>query len=83
MFVKRHRTSSALSFILLAAAMLAANANAANAVFTTGKDGTTVNANLYTASTDVYISGGPQNQSSAGLADGHYYFQVTDPSGNT
>jgi hypothetical protein len=31
----------------------------------------------------VYLSGGPQNTSHAGLADGTYYFQVTDPSGKT
>ncbi len=53
------------------------------AVYTTTKDGTVVNQNLYAARTDVYLNGGPQNTNSSGLPDGTYYFQVTDPSGKT
>jgi len=52
-------------------------------VFTTIKDGTEVNFNLYGDRADVYISGGPQNTNASGLPDGTYYFQVTDPSGKT
>jgi hypothetical protein len=55
---------------------------AGGGIFTTDNTGTVVNQNLYAASTDVFLSGGPQNLSAAGLADGTYYFQVTDPSGN-
>jgi hypothetical protein len=51
------------------------------AIFTTKSDGTTVDQNIYNLRTDVYLNGGPQNQKSAGLPDGTYYFQVTDPSG--
>jgi hypothetical protein len=51
------------------------------AIFTTTSAGTTVNGNIYNLSTDVYLNGGPQNTQSAGLTDGVYYFQVTDPSG--
>src|SRR5437588_2985515 len=53
------------------------------AIYTTTQDGTTVNQNTYGASTDVYLSGGPQNMKAAGLPDGTYYFQITDPSGAT
>jgi len=53
------------------------------AIYTTTKDGTVVNQNVYAARTDVYLNGGPQNTNSSGLPDGTYYFQVTDPSGKT
>jgi len=45
-----------------------------------------VNANIYDAKEDVYLDGGPgpnAPQHAAGLPDGNYYFQVTDPSGKT
>jgi hypothetical protein len=54
----------------------------AGAIFTTNKTGTVVNGNTnYGTATDVYVSGGPQNGTADGPADGLYYFQVTDPSG--
>ena len=53
------------------------------AIYTTTKDGTAVNANVYGSTADVYLSGGPQNLNAKGLPDGTYYFQVTDPSGKT
>ena len=52
-------------------------------IFTTTSDGKTVNANLFTAKTAVYLNGGPQNGNASGLPQGTYYFQVTDPSGAT
>ena len=52
------------------------------AIFTTLSDGTSVNANIYDLKADVYLNGGPQNQNSAGLPDGFYFFQVTNPSGS-
>src|SRR5258708_22326667 len=52
------------------------------AMFTTTADGTRVDANVYTAKTDVYINGGPlAHASAAALPNGDYYFQVTDPPG--
>lgn len=54
------------------------------ALFTTDKDGLLVNGNIYSSKSDVYISGGPGPNAppgAAGLPDGEYYFQVTDPSG--
>lgn len=53
------------------------------AIYTTNSSATAVNWNIYSTATDVYISGGPQNKNAAGLPDGTYYFQVTDPSGKT
>jgi hypothetical protein len=54
------------------------------AIFTTLVDGTRVNANIYASKLDVYLDGGPgpnAPQTAAGLDDGIYVFQVTDPSG--
>lgn len=54
------------------------------AIFTTLEDGSRVNHNIYEKMEDVYLDGGPgQNAPSnaAGLPEGDYYFQVTDPSG--
>jgi len=56
------------------------------AIFTTLSDGSAVNHNIYDDKDDVYLDGGPGNgapQHAAGLPDGDYYFQVTDPSGKT
>lgn len=76
--------------VILAAALLAATAHAApplpGAIFTTTKSGAVVNGNIYAAKCDVYLDGGPgpnAPQGAAGLPDGDYYFQVTDPSGKT
>jgi hypothetical protein len=54
------------------------------AIFTTNWDSTFVNGNVYDLKSDVYLNGGPRPNapcSAAGLPDGEYYFQVTDPSG--
>lgn len=56
------------------------------AIFTTLPDGSEVNFNIYGAKEDVYLDGGPgpgAPQGAAGLPDGVYVFQVTDPSGKT
>jgi hypothetical protein len=57
----------------------------AGAIFTTTPDGTVVNENVgYAQKIEVYLDGGPgpnAPQKAAGLPDGAYYFQVTDPSG--
>ena len=56
------------------------------AVFTTNSTGTFVNANVYDDADGPYLNGGPRpnsgNCTSAGLPNGDYYFQVTDPSGH-
>jgi hypothetical protein len=57
------------------------------AVFTTVADGTIVNANTqYVSKCAVYLDGGPGPKApakAAGLPSGDYFFQVTDPSGET
>jgi hypothetical protein len=56
------------------------------AIFTTTANGDEVNANHFPTKLDVYLDGGPgpgAPQTAAGLDDGFYYFQVTDPSGKT
>jgi hypothetical protein len=56
------------------------------AIFTTLPDGSEVNFNRYSDKNLVYLDGGPgpgAPQTAAGLDDGTYYFQVTDPSGKT
>lgn len=73
---------------ILAATLLCSGLSASTpgAVFTTGLDGAPVNGNIYEASTDVYLNGGPGAHGkcgSAGLDDGDYYFVVTDPSTGT
>lgn len=66
-----------------------AHAAVSGAIFTTLSDGSSVNANIFSAKCDglgVYLDGGPgpnAPQGAAGLPDGDYYFQVTDPSGKT
>jgi hypothetical protein len=54
------------------------------AIFTTLSDGSEVNLNQFPTKEDVYLDGGPgpgAPQTAAGLDDGIYVFQVTDPSG--
>ncbi len=57
------------------------------AIFTTLSDGSQTNANIFSAKCDglgVYLDGGPGINApagAAGLPDGNYFYQVTDPSG--
>jgi hypothetical protein len=72
-----------VSVCLILAASVAAHAPS-GAIFTTLPDGSEVNFNIYEAKEDVYLDGGPgigAPQTAAGLDDGIYVFQVTDPSG--
>ena len=83
---KRIRT---ILLSLGACAIFAASAHASaptGAIFTTVADGTEVNYNQYANKLDVYLDGGPgpgAPATAAGLDDGTYVFQVTDPSGKT
>jgi hypothetical protein len=64
----------------------AAGSAPSGAIFTTVADGSEVNFNQYPSKEDVYLDGGPgpgAPQTAAGLDDGTYVFQVTDPSGKT
>jgi hypothetical protein len=81
-----HRGIIVGAFMAMASAVLV-NAHApSGAIFTTLADGSEVNVNQYAAKEDVYLDGGPgpgAPQTAAGLDDGTYVFQVTDPSGRT
>jgi len=70
---------------ITAATMVQVGAHqSSGAIFTTLPDGSAVNFNIYASKDDVYLDGGPgQNapKTAAGLDDGTYVFQVTDPSG--
>ena len=51
------------------------------AIHTTDSSCGGVNVNIYASKSDVYLEGGPKNPGSAGLDDGEYYVQVTEPNG--
>src|SRR5688572_21870688 len=77
----------AAATVAAATALVPLKAHApSGAIFTTVADGSEVNYNIYQAKEDVYLDGGPgpgAPQHAAGLDDGVYVFQVTDPSGKT
>jgi hypothetical protein len=61
-----------------------AGAAPSGAIFTTDANSSFVNGNVYEQRGEVYLNGGPRANApctAAGLPDGDYYFQVTDPSG--
>jgi hypothetical protein len=76
---------TAVIALLLATAGIAVSGQVTGAIFTTLQDGSAVDYNIYEAKEDVYLNGGPNSPkapcTAAGLPDGEYYFQVTDPSG--
>jgi hypothetical protein len=78
--------SAAIGLMMLSVTTSAAMAaQVTGAIFTTLVDGSSVNHNIYNAKQDVYLNGGPNSANApctaAGLPNGDYYFQVTDPSG--
>jgi hypothetical protein len=82
------RLSKALFFATVMTMMIVIAVQAAplsGAIFTTTPNGGIVNENVrYNAKIEVYLDGGPgpnAPQTAAGLPDGDYVFQVTDPSG--
>jgi hypothetical protein len=89
MEVPMRKVCSGIACAVLLAAALAVTVKASapsGAIFTTVADGSEVNYNIYQAKEDVYLDGGPgpgAPQGAAGLDDGTYVFQVTDPSGKT
>jgi hypothetical protein len=75
---------SAAAIVFFITAPAAMSAQVTGAIFTTLIDGTAVNHNIYDVKEDVYLNGGPQPNTpctAAGLPNGDYYFQVTDPAG--
>jgi hypothetical protein len=71
---------------IFAGNLRAASSAPSGAIFTTVADGSEVNFNIYASKDQVYLDGGPgpgAPATAAGLDDGTYVFQVTDPSGKT
>ena len=80
--LQNHR-AVALGFVLLALAATAAPADAqlSGAIFTTDAACAGTNVNIFADKGDVYLDGGPVRPGAAGLPDGEYYVQVTEPNG--
>jgi hypothetical protein len=51
------------------------------AIFTTDSSCSGVDLNIYGSKDAVYLDGGPAHAGAAGLPDGYYYVQVTEPDG--
>jgi hypothetical protein len=71
---------------MLAAVSLAATgaftaAPNTGAIFTTDVSCNGTNVNIFTTKEDVFLDGGPAHEGAAGLPDGDYYVQVTEPGG--
>jgi hypothetical protein len=81
-------TSRLLHFVAVASVLAwapVAGAGPSGAIFTTNFDGSFVNGNVYDAKEHVYLNGGPRPNApctAAGLPNGEYVFQVTDPPGH-
>jgi len=73
----------ALVGLFLTPSLLRADPPLPGAIFTTDSTCTDVNLNIFGDKDDVYIDGGPAHPGAAGLPDGNYCVQVTDPSGQT
>jgi hypothetical protein len=83
MRVSRLSVPLAVCVIALAAGSASANPPT-GAIFTTVADGSEVNYNIYAFKTVVYLDGGPgvgAPGTAAGLDNGTYVYQITDPSG--
>lgn len=83
--MRKHLGKFGLLLFVVAALLVPLNAHApSGAIFTTLVDGSEVNLNQFPSKEDVYLDGGPgpgAPATAAGLDDGTYVFQVTDPSG--
>jgi hypothetical protein len=72
--------AAVLAILFAAATSLRADA-VEGAIFSTDSTCTSVDLNIYTSKDAVYIDGGPKNPGAAGLPDGSYCVQVTQPDG--
>jgi hypothetical protein len=65
--------------VMLPSAALAAPVSGATFTTEAACDGT--NVNIFPSKDAVYLDGGPAHEGAAGLPNGNYYVQVTEPSG--
>lgn len=70
------------SLLLLTVSSPALAAGVSGAIFTTDSACTGTNINIFGDKADVYLDGGPTHAGAAGLPDGEYYVQVTEPDGS-
>jgi len=80
--MRRNAILAVVALAALSAAPVMATPPLPGAVFTTDSTCTGVNLNIYGDKGDVYLDGGPAHTGAAGLADGEYYVQVTEPDGS-
>ena len=86
---KARRTSRIrLAFIITSIVLVGAiitsvafTAQITGAIFTTDVNCNGTDLNIYASKTDVYLDGGPHHMGAAGLPEGEYYVQVTEPDG--
>src|SRR5690349_4231055 len=83
MKLNKKRVWIAYVAVLALCTALRADPPVPGAIFTTDSTCTGVDLNIYDSKDDVYIDGGPAHPGAAGLPDGSYCVQVTDPSGQT
>jgi hypothetical protein len=69
------------ALLIAAFALPAFAAQVTGAIFTTDSTCSGVDLNIYGNKDDVYLNGGPAHPGAAGLPDGDYYVQVTEPDG--
>ena len=73
MHIPRKLTVTSLTLLFVSTLFIGVNtvsAGLSGAIYSTTKDGTAVNQNIFGSIQDVYVSGGPQNLSASGLPDG-------------
>ena len=80
------RAGSLISWVMAALLLMAATGAASaapisGAIFTTNSSCNGTNVNIFSSKDDVYLDGGPTHPGGAGLPDGYYYVQVTQPDG--
>jgi hypothetical protein len=80
-FARLSLTSLLILMLALSVTGTALAAPLAGAIFTTDSTCTGVNLNIYGDKDAVYLDGGPAHPGAAGLPDGSYYVQVTEPDG--
>jgi len=78
------RTRVSLLVVATLVVGLPVSAQSGGAIYTSNSKGDVVNGNTYGSKSKVYLSGGPaaNGNCTGGLADGLYYFQVTNTSGS-
>ena len=85
---RKYKARLRLTFIFVSTVLVSAIVTSAalmaqlsGAIFTTDVNCNGTDLNIYATKADVYLDGGPGHQGAAGLPEGEYYVQVTEPNG--